>query len=390
MKLTKPVIESARYDRDKGQRVVLWDSEVSGLGLRVYPSGKKSFVLSYRAKGRKRFLTLGAYGPLTLETARRLAFRRLAAVIEGTDPLTEKQQAARAVTVKQMCMAYLDRHAKLHKKSWGADERRINRLIVPRWSGRPLASIGRTEVADLHHTIGKTRPHEANRLLALLGKIFECAIAWGYLADNHANPARKIQKYTEHKRDRWVTTEEMPRLLLAINSEGNVYIRAALMLYLLTGLRRNELLQLRRTDIDWTRRELRLADTKSGRPHYLPLSKPAMAILRQIPEQEDNEYLLCGARRGRPLVELKGAWERVRTGAGVPDVRIHDLRRTVGSWLAQAGNSLHLIGRVLNHSSPTTTAIYARFAQDTVREALEDHGLRITAALEPEPVKGAA
>lgn len=389
-RLTKSLIESARYDSRAGARCVLWDAELSGFGLRVYPSGKKSFVLTYRVNGRQRFLTLGPYGPLALDAARKLALRRKAEVIEGHDPLADRQAARHALTLREMAALYLERHAKPRKKTWEADERRLNRLVLPRLGARPLATITRADLADLHHEIGATRPHEANRTTALLSKLFECAISWGRLPDNHANPARRIQKFKEAKRDRWVTPEEMPRLLQAIGNERNIYIRGALILYILTGLRRSELLGIRREWIDWSRRELRLPDTKAGRPHYLPLSGPAMAILRSLPVEEGNPHLFPGQRPGRPLTELKMAWERVRTLAGVPDVRIHDLRRTAGSWLAQAGHSLHLIGRVLNHSTPSTTAVYARFQSDTVRAALEDHGRRVLAAMEPESAKGAA
>ncbi len=390
IKLTKSAVESVTYQSANGGRCMLWDADVSGFGLRVYPSGKKAFVVVYRSNGRQRFMTLGRYGPLTVEAARRLAFRRLAQVIEGHDPLADKQAAARALTVREMAALYIERHAKPRKKTWAADERRLQRLVLPKWGARPLATITRAEVADLHAEVGKTRHHEANRLVALLGKLYECAIAWGRLPDNHANPARRIPKYREKKRDRWVTPEEMPRLMQAIGNESNVYIRGALLLYLLTGLRRGELLGVRRDQIDWTRRELHLPDTKAGRPHTLPLSAPAMAILRGLPAEEGNPHLFPGRKPGQALVELKRAWERVRVLSGVPDVRIHDLRRTVGSWLAQAGHSLHLIGRVLNHSTPSTTAIYARFQQDTVRTALEDHGRRLMAAIEPDGAKGAA
>lgn len=377
-KLTKRTIDAACYEGHAGRRCVLWDSTLRGFGLRIYPSGKKVFVLSYRAAGRKRFMTLGAYGPLALDEARRIAHKKLAEVIDGTDPLAEKQRAARGASVRTLCEDYIERHARPFKKSWEADDHRLKRHVILAWGTRQVVSISRSDVAALHHDVGKNSGHyEANRLVALIGKVFECAIVWGYIPDNAANPARKIDKFPERSRDRWVTPEELPKLAEAINAEEHVYIRAALWLYLFTGLRKGELLNVRRTDIDWQRRELRLADTKAGRAHYLPLSEAALAVLREVPEEEGNPYLFPGRKHGRPLVELKGAWERIRAAAGVHDVRIHDLRRTVGSWLAQAGNSLHLIGRVLNHSNPSTTQVYARFQQDTVRQALEDHGKRL-------------
>jgi integrase len=202
---------------------------------------------------------------------------------------------------------------------------------------------------------------------------------WGFLADESANPARRIDHYKEHKRDRWVTPQELPRLIQAIEQETNRYARIALWLYLLTALRKSELLALRWDDVDVVRRELRLPDTKSGRAHYLPLSEAALAILRRAPRLPGNPYVLPGHVPGQHLVNISKPWRRVRKAAGIEDVRLHDLRRTVGSWLAQAGNSLHLIGRVLNHASPATTAIYARFAQDQVRHALEEHGKRVMA-----------
>ena len=132
-------------------------------------------------------------------------------------------------------------------------------------------------------------------------------------------------------------------------------------------------------DVDWIRKELKLPETKAGRMHYVPLSGPALAILRNLPslKVKGNPYILPGHIRGRHLVNIDAPWRRVRKAAELEDVRLHDLRRTVGSWLAQSGNSLPLIGKVLNHSSPATTAIYARFGQDQVREALENHGRKV-------------
>ena len=199
------------------------------------------------------------------------------------------------------------------------------------------------------------------------------------------NPAHGIDRFKEYKRDRWVNPEELPRLAQAFESEPNIYVRMALWLYLLTGVRKGELLFAKWTDIDWQRQELRLSETKAGRVHYVPLSAPAMAILRDLPRMESNPYILPGHIHGRPLVNINLPWTRIRKLAGVEDVRLHDLRRTVGSWLAQSGNSLHLIGRVLNHSNQSTTAIYARFGQDHVRQALEDHAARVMGAAGKRP-----
>jgi integrase len=324
-------------------------------------------------------MTLGQYGPLTLNQARDMAQQRKAEVIEGRDPLEARRSAAGASTVGELCHVYLERYA-VHKRSAAEDRRRIQQHILPRWTNRKVESLKRAEIAEAHHKIGQKFPYEANRRLALLRRMLNLARQWGFVDEGWPNPATGIPMHPERSRDRWVTAEELPHLAESIDQEPNVYVRAALWLYLLTGMRKRELLGAKWEDIDQDRNELRLSETKAGRSHYVPLSAPALAILQTVPRQEGNPFILCGARKGRHLVNIDIPWRKVRERAGVPDVRLHDLRRTVGSWLAQAGNDLHLIGKVLNHSNLSTTAIYARFSQDVVHKAMDEHAARIMAA----------
>jgi integrase len=379
VKLTKRLIDSFKYEGKNNSRDVRWDEEVPKFGLRIYPSGKKAFIILYPVSGRDRFMTLGEYGALTLTQARDMAREKIVDVIKGKDPLEEKKKENQGDSVLDLSKAYMERHAKARKKesSWKDDLRRIERHILPAWRNRKAKGITRADVAGLHSKIGKGAPYEANRVLALLSKMFELAQRWGFVPEGHPNPAHGIDKFREEKRDRWVTPEELPRLAQAIDREGNIYARAALCLYLLTGTRKSEILCARWEDVDFDRAELRIPDTKARRIHYVPLSTPALELLRKIPRVDGNPHILPGKVEGHHLVNIDKAWRRVRKAAGVDDVRLHDLRRTVGSWLAQAGNSLHLIGRVLNHSNTSTTAIYARFGQDQVREALEQHAQRI-------------
>ena len=380
MHLTKKLIDALSYQGVGNERFVVWDNDPPGFGVRVYPSGKKSFILSYRVADRKRLLTIGAYGVLTLDQARTAARAELAKVeTQRTDPLEERERERQGETIKELCEAYLERYAKVHKKSWQEDQRRIDNRILPAWGSLKARAITRRDVAALHSKIGgkEGHPYEANRVRELVAKMFGLAHLWGFVPEDHRNPAKGIEDYRETKRDRWVTPEELPRLAQAIDEEPNQTARFALWLYLLTGARKSELLRAQWDHIDWTRAELRLPDTKAGRVHYIPLSAPALALLREIPREEGNPYILPGKLPGAHLVNISKPWDRVRTAAGVADVRLHDLRRTVGSWLAQAGNSLHLVGRVLNHSNQSTTAIYARFGEDSLRAALEQHGARI-------------
>jgi integrase len=378
MKLTKQRIDALRYAGKAGQKHISWDDSLPGFGCRVYPSGKKSFVLSYRIAGRKSLLTLGQYGAITVDEARKLAKKHIAQIIAGNDPLEGRRQSRLGETVRDLAQAYIEQHAKIRKRTWREDKRRIDLYVLPSLGSRKIAAVSRPDVGKLHRRVGQTSPYEANRLLALLSVMFQFAIKHGLRDETAGNPARYIEKFPETKRDRWVTQEELPRLAQAIDQEENDYIRAALWLYLLTGARKSEVLTMRWSDLDLTRKEWRLPTTKAGRTHYIPLSDPAVEILKKLPKQEGNPYVICGHKAGSHLVNISSAWRRVRKAAGVEDVRLHDLRRTVGSWLAQSGNSLHLIGKVLNHSNASTTQIYARFAQDQVRSALDEHASLLT------------
>jgi integrase len=379
-KLTKRVVDAARYQGgpEKKRRDFRWDSETRGFGVRIYPSGAKSFVVQYRTRaGRVRLLTIGAYGPFTVEQARARAKEELRKVANGVDPMVERRMERNASTVRELAAAYLDRWAKREKKSWPDDKRRLDNYVTPALGHLALSDVKRADVAALHHKVGERGRYEANRVLALVSVMFSKAAEWGFLADGARNPAAGIKPFKEKERDRWVKPAEMPKLAKAIGAEPNVYIRSVLWLFLTTGCRRNELLTAKWEDVDAERREIRLPDTKDGNPHVVPLSTAAWAVLEQVPRQKGNPHIFCGHKKGTHLVNIARAWRRIRTEADCEDVRLHDLRRTVGSWMATAGASLPLIGAVLNHADTDTTRIYARLADDATRIALEDHGERL-------------
>jgi integrase len=345
-------------------------------------------------------MVIGQFGrQITLATARTKALKYLANLDE-TDPLEErreeKRQASGAVTVKDLCEKYLEEHSKPNKKSWRDDESRINNILVPRLGKRRVDALTRTDVATLYGKIRKRTPYQANRTLALISSMYNMAAEWEIVPTDFQNPARlsKNVRFTEKERDRWVTPDEMPALAKAIDAEANPYIRAAFWCYLLTGVRKSELLKVKWAHVDWERKELKLPDTKPGRTHFVPLTAPVLALLQDLPRLESNPYVFPGQRPGKHLSNISFAWLRIRKAAGVEDVRLHDLRRTVGSWLAQSGATLHLVGKVLGHSKPSTTAVYAHFADNHVREALDRHAAQVVAAAkgrpgDVEPIKNA-
>ena len=367
MALTKRQIDSFTYAGSG--KDIRWDDQPSGFGVRIYRSGKKSFVVQYRKPGQRssRFTTLGQYGVLTLDQARKKARRFLVDVGDGADPLDGRPPTN--TTIKQFAKTYVQDYAKRAKKTWREDERRLEKHIVPTLGSHSLIDVQRPDVARLHQKLGQRTPIEANRVLALVSHLFTKAEEWGYVPAGHPNPARGVQKNKEKARDRWLKESEVRRLMEAVSEELDPYVKAAILLYLLTGLRKNELLAARWVDVDLERQELRLPDTKSGRPHVIHLSPEATHVFRGLPRQQDCPSVFPG-RFDKHRKDIKGQWERVRQKAGLEDVRLHDLRRTVGSWLAQQGTPIQVIGKILNHSHPAVTAVYARLADEQSKQAM--------------------
>ncbi len=210
---------------------------------------------------------------------------------------------------------------------------------------------------------------------------------WGRIAGlvpaGHPNPAVGIVRFPERKRRRFITTVEMPRFLQSLEQEDSEYARHGLWLLLFTGLRSTELLKAKWADIDWDVGTLFIGLTKNGDPLLAPLSDAAIARLKVIPKMAGNPYIICGKKAGEHLTDLGEALKRILRRAALENIRVHDLRRTVGSWLAQAGQSLHLIGDVLNHRDPRTTAGYAYFQTQQRRDALTGHAERVLALAAP-------
>jgi integrase len=395
MPLTKRKLDALTYDPAGPKTQVHYDgADVPGFGVLVTVTGVRTFILKYRPNGSSipKRLTIGRYGALTLAQAREIARDELHAARKGDDPAERKRTARldekRSITVEGFAPIYLENartrgnpgKKRRPKKTWREDERRIHKYVIPALGKRRMAEVTKADVRKLHNRI--EAKYESNRVLALVSVMFEAARMLGYIEDEATNPARGVATFEEKSRDRFVTETEMPRLMAAIDEEDNPHLRAAFMLYLLTGFRRGELLGLRWPDVDLDRRLITLPDTKAGRPHHLPLSDPAVAILQGLPRMVGNPYVLPSpVLPGKPMHghSVKQVWARIRKRAGLPDVRLHDLRRTVGSWLALSGVSLPMIGAVLNHTQPSTTAVYARLQDEATRGALEAHGAKIAA-----------
>jgi len=373
MRLTKTVIEKASYEGDGKSRHVLWDEEIPAFGLRVYPSGNKAFVLFYRQDGRQRLMSVGRFGVLTLQQAREKARKALVSVIDGSDPVRQRKGARAAATLADVAERYMEEHARPKKKasSVAGDERLLRLYIIPALGQHKAAAITAADVSQLHHSL-RGKPFQANRVLALLSKMFSLAEKWGYRLD-YSNPCRHVERYRERKRERFLSSEELARLgeaLTKAEHEQTEHPSAilAIRLLLLTGARKNEILSLTWDEVDLQRGYLRLRDSKTD-GKVIPLGPPALELLSDANRIEENPYVCHGVRHGQRLVGLQRPWDRIRQEAGLPEVRLHDLRHTHASVAAGVGYGLPIIGKLLGHTQPVTTARYAHLADDPVKEA---------------------
>ena len=374
-KLTKRKVDAAIY-RGSG-RHVLWDSEVTGFGLRVYASGRKAFVISYRFHGRKRLLTLGAYGVLTVQQGREAARKALGQLAEGHDPLDGRKDSRRhRVTLKEHAEQWSERKGKVRRRSWRDDERRLAKHILPALGSKTLESISERECERLHAKVTERGPVEANRTLELLRLILNSALNDGLIDSNPAARSwRSKRGNRERSRTRYLRKDEFEAFTKAVQEEQNPYVRALVWLLLLTGARsHSELLQLRWNDIDWDGGLITFQRSKTEDELTLPLSEPASRILIELPRTMGNPYVFPGRSSGTHRTTIRKPFERIRERAGLTGERrvtLHDLRRTAGSLMAQSGIPLSHIKSVLGHKSEAVTEIYARLGEDDTKQAVD-------------------
>lgn len=362
----------------------VFDDQVAGLGVRINRSGKQVFVIKFNLKGRAVWRTIASTDFMTLDQARRLATRMKALAKGGDDPsdlitsflVKEGIASASALDFARFAEIYLDRHAREHKKSWKKDQQRLAFYVTPKLGSRSLTEISRDDLSRLHREIGQRSKYGANRVLEQLHTMFKLATFWGYLPENWPNPATGIKRYKEKSRDRFVLPSEMPALATAISSFPDVYVRTALRLYLYTGMRKMELLSLKWDYLNLELGEIRLPDTKNGRSHRIPIPRQAVEMLAALPRK--SAFVFPGRSWGTHMSRIDKAWQKIRKEAGLSDVRLHDLRRTVGSWVVQATKNLPLVGDVLNQTNQNVTRVYSRFTNDHVRDALTAHADRLS------------
>ena len=367
---------------------VFWDRDLPGFGVRVYPSGTKTFVVQSRGEGRSRRITIGRHGAMTAGEARRRAARIIARIKYWDDPAPPAPARAE-VTVAELAARYLEEHVAIRCKPRTRVLYRaaVRQYIVPALGEAPVSSVRREQVAALHHALRET-PYAANRAVHLLARILDMAEDEG-LRPRGANPCRSIEKFRERPHERFLSEGELRRLGRVLEAAAgggggaSPAAVAAIRLLVLTGCRRSEILGLRWEQVDLEAGELRLPDSKTG-ARLVPLSPAAAEVIAELPRIPGNPWVIAGRKTGAPLRNLQYPWEILRARAGLEDVRIHDLRHSFASRALALGESLSMIGELLGHRRVRTTARYAHLALDSVKTSAS----RVAGSIESDLLAG--
>lgn len=389
---------------------IIYDAELPGFGIRLTKSGARSFIFNYVVNRRERRMTIGPFPAWSTTAARERAKALKREVSLGADPLAASQRAVaeadaerRAPTVADLCERYCSEHLPTKAPRSAEDDRRMWRdFILPAFGAMKVAELSPSKADRLHAQISRTHKVRANRVIALLRKAFNLAIRWGWRADN---PAMGVRRNRETPRDRFLNPDEIARLTDALAAHPQRASADAIRFLMLTGARRSEVLHAcwDQFDLDQGIWQKPSAHTKQRKVHRVPLSAPALNLLLQRHVDATGAYVFPGNKPDRPLSEIKRSWLSVCRAAGlaqevpltaedgtpvlaadgspkirwVNTVRIHDLRHTYASLLASDGQSLPVIGALLGHTQPQTTARYAHLLDDPLRAATESVGDRI-------------
>ena len=377
-KITKRSVDAAPPG---AQEYFIWDEELKGFGLRVYPSGRKMYLAQFRADGRARRVNIGLHGAITAEDARTEAMKHLSTVRLGGDPASERDKRKSSPTMKEFGKRFLEEHVAVHcKPTTQAEYRRsVELFIIPKLGSRRMIDVSRADVVELHQSM-KATPYQANRTLGVLSVMFTTAYIWGVRMEG-VNPCWKVRRYKEEKRERYLTGEELARLGKVLR-ETNEEREAAhcIQLLLLTGCRLSEIQKLKWEYVDLKAGALRLPDSKSG-AKLVSIGQAAIDVFKTIPRREGNPYVITGLVEGQHLTDMQKPWRRLRHRAGLDGVRIHDLRHSFASDALQLGEDLTMIGKLLGHTQVQTTARYAHLKTAPIRAAADKVSAAIAAAL---------
>jgi integrase len=373
-------------------KTITFDSQLGGFACSVYASGKRTFILDYRTRGRRhRRVTIGSFPDWNTAAARAEAAGLKQIVDRGGDPLGDIKATRGAPTVNDLCDRFLAEYAPRKRPSTQYSYRtQIEGEIRPALRALKVADVTFADTDGFHRKLtNRGTPYRANRVLALLSRMFSLAIRWQWRSDN---PCRGVERNLEHKRKRYLTADELACLTAALAEHSDRQAANIIRLLLLTGARRGEALAARWVDFDdgfatWVKPG---ATTKQKTEHRVPLSAPARQLLSELRREvpDDSAWLFPADKSHRQ--DVREAWESLCRAAKIKGARVHDLRHTYASVLASAGHGLKIIGELLGHTQPSTTDRYAHLFDDPLRQAAERAGAILSGKPSAEivPIKG--
>ena len=371
------------------RRYTVFDPTLPAFGLRVEPTGVRTFQLSYRVGGRLRMATLGRLGVMTLDQARRKARTMLGLASDGIDPLAARDAARTALSVRKAAEQWLADHVTTRRKPTTLRLYRLAETHISQTLGSiPVNQVTTADVTRLHGRL-KPTPYLANRVVAALSSLMTWCERQG-LRPAGQNPCRGVEKFREDGHERYLTTSEYARLGKAIRTAektGSIAkpALAAIRLLLLTGSRPAEILTLQWSMVDLKAGLLNLLDSKTGQK-TVHLPPEAVRLLKRWPRHVGSEYVFPGTgrkERGGHLVSLAKPWSRLRKAAGIEDVRLYDACRHSFASVAisKHGHALSVVGELLGHSQAATTKRYTHLHDEAARAAVKQIGGTIAAAL---------
>lgn len=363
---TKEILQEIKPP--KAKRDLYKDTKEKGLLLIVSYGGSKVFYLGIVLSKKYHRIKIGVFPDLSITDARAKASELKGEIAKGYNPIEEKARLSKEPTFKEFYDRYLNEYSKINNKRWKDYAASVDRYAKHLYH-RKISTIQKTDIQELFNNLTKTGKCGANRFLEILRPVFNKAIEWELIK---VNPVIGIKKHKEQSRDRYLTREEIPRFFTAIAEETNQLMKDFFLIALYTSVRKDNLLNASWEQISFTDKQLYLPETKNGKPHSLPLLDQALEILKVRKEQSTSKWVFPSETSSSGhLQEPKKAWSRICKKAGIENLRIHDLRRTIPSWMAMTGANQYVIGQLLNHMDPRSTAVYTRLAHDTAREYMQ-------------------
>lgn len=366
-------VRSANCPADKS-RIDYYDTQITGFILEVRASGGKTYYLRYRDDhGRQKQHKIADAKDISFDKARQTAHILRAKVVLGESPSDIRKIKRSIPTLKEFAQHHYMPFVKGYKRSWDSDDSYLRNHLLPRFGHLHLDEIKQQAVIEFHHGM-KSAGYAlatANRVVILMRYMYNLAAKWKILGAD-TNPTKGVMLFeTNNGRERFLTAEETQRLYAALDNSENTQLKSIVALLLLLGCRKQELFKARWEHVDLERRTWRIPLSKSGKTRHVPLSKQAIQVLTQLPRWQGCPYVIPNPKTLQPFVSVFCSWNTARKQAGLPEVRMHDLRHSMASNLVNSGRSLFEVSKILGHTQVKTSQRYAHLSQDTLLAAVD-------------------